>query len=75
MTNNTQPTNEDRRHRAQAILDQYTAIAGAEDDLETAVVDLIADLLHLFDGQQEGTVEAILDRAAYLYNGDLLEDF
>lgn len=40
---------------AEAALERYREVGGPGDDIETAVQDLITDLLHLYKAKGEGT--------------------
>jgi hypothetical protein len=64
------PTNKDRAEWALRTVAYFTSIVGG-DDLETEIVDLIANILHLCD-QEDIDHEPVLRMAAYHHEEEVL---
>lgn len=69
----TEPTNEDRADRAMECLNNYSTLPVQEEDNETLIKDLLADLMHL--SKREGfDWNSMLLSAEVNFNAEVAEE-
>lgn len=66
-------SNNDRADIARTVTTQYMATKGSDDDLETGITDLLADLMHLCAAQGVD-FERALGLAREHFNAEVIDD-
>ncbi|BCO09305.1 hypothetical protein GF1_16810 [Desulfolithobacter dissulfuricans] len=60
-------SNEDRALRAKKLLEEYSQLKGESFDLESSAIDLITDLMHLANVEEDIDFQAVLRMARNHY--------